>query len=103
MKKLFLLLFLIPNLVMGVQPINILGLGIVEFEDGMTLEEIEAAIENEILPYEKRKLSIETKCSIKSGKAANEFSAKKIYENCLKNNDYYIQQNPVDGRTYLNK
>ena len=49
------------------------------------------------------KLSIETKCSIKSGKAANEFSAKKIYENCLKNNTYYGLQNPVDGRTYLNK
>ena len=37
----------------------------------------------------KRELRIETKCSIKSGKATNEFSAKKIYDNCLQNNNYY--------------
>ena len=32
------------------QPVNIEGLGIVEFEDGMTAEQIEAAIVNDILP-----------------------------------------------------
>ena len=37
----------------------------------------------------KRELRIETKCSIKSGKATNEFSAVKIYDNCLQNNNYY--------------
>ena len=38
---------------------------------------------------EKRQLRIKNKCSIKSGKANSEFSAKKIYENCLQNNNYY--------------
>ena len=41
------------------------------------------------LEIEKSKLKIETKCSIKSGKAKNDFSARRIYENCLKNNNYY--------------
>ena len=41
------------------------------------------------LKIEKSKLKIETKCSIKSGKAKNDFSARQIYKNCLQNNNYY--------------
>ena len=41
------------------------------------------------LKNEKLKQNIETKCSIQSGKAQTDFSAKLIYENCLENNNYY--------------
>ena len=37
----------------------------------------------------KKRVEIETKCAYKSSKSSNEFSARKIYSNCLQNNNYY--------------
>ena len=135
MKKLLLLLFLIPNLVMGefdtqgaldagykqeeidmylLAPscVDMYGFKFwyikidiyAKFHElkklGYTKKEIKKSLnslcENAKKIHEskeeedrKRELRIETKCSIKSGKATNEFSAKKIYDNCLQNNNYY--------------
>ena len=72
MKKLLLLLFFIPNLVMA------------EFNadaaraDGVSEEDIQA-----ILTYEKHEKAWRLECARQSGKANNEFSAKKIYKTCL--------------------
>jgi len=119
MKKLLLLLFLIPNLVMAEEQRGYTAeeLGLKKYtgivipldcnnhtklankestkmkKSGLTNEEIYEQLKKICEKAEqkerKRELRIETKCSIKSGKATNEFSAKKIYDNCLQNNNYY--------------
>ena len=58
-------------------------------KSGLTNEEIYEQLKKICEKAKKRELRIETKCSIKSGKATNEFSAEKIYDNCLQNNNYY--------------
>ena len=112
MKKLLLLLLLIPNLVMAEKQREYTAeeLGLIPNEcvshtkladiettkmkkTGLTYNEIYEKLikicEKAEQKERKRELRIETKCSIKSGKATNEFSAKKIYDNCLQNNNYY--------------
>jgi len=129
MKKLLLLLLLIPNLVMaeklreytaeelGIKEYTAEEIGLKEYtgivipldcnnhtklankestkmkKSGLTNEEIYEQLKKICEKAEqkerKRELRIETKCSIKSGKATNEFSAKKIYDNCLQNNNYW--------------
>lgn len=84
MKKLLLLLLLIPTLTFGDETID------VRMPDGTILKNLPKDItKKEVDAIYKRNLRIETKCSIKSGNAKNEFSAEKIYENCLQNNNYY--------------
>ena len=118
MKKLILLLLLIPNLVMAEEQREYTAeeIGLKEEDifwfpsvcnsyelkddkyekmkkssltDEEIYEQLKKICEKAEQKERKRELRIETKCSIKSGKATNEFSAKKIYDNCLQNNNYY--------------
>ncbi len=118
MKKLLLLLFLIPNLVMAEKQREYTAeeIGLKEEDifwfpsacnsyelkddkyekmkkssltDEEIYEQLKKICEKAEHDERKRELRIETKCSIKSGKATNEFSAKKIYDNCLQNNNYW--------------
>ena len=83
MKKLLLLLLLIPMLTFGDETIS------VRMPDGTILENLPKDItKQEARDMYERKLRIETKCANKSSKSSNEFSAREIYSNCLKYNNY---------------
>jgi len=118
MKKIFLLLLLIPNLVMAEKQREYTAeeIGLKEEDifwfpsacnsyelkddkyekmkkssltDEEIYEQLKKICEKAEQKERERELRIETKCSIKSGKATNEFSAEKIYDNCLQNNNYW--------------